>query len=346
MGRDRERRARQSGGVYIPPRGAGIRTVPLREDLLASDAYHSLKPTARLVLVCMLQAHFHATAWEKTACSFAFPWSACEFVSEGTFTAARRAIVQAGFFEVRPEDQSAEPGAPVRYRASNRWQTLKAPEESRSRWQRQAGARRSRVYRDQIRRSEFRAAIQKNRPPKIGVNKADHPHKNCGGVKGIYPKNCGDGRPKTGGTPPQKIGCLNIPCDPACDNTAETEKRGGPVAVGALVVDAVAKARAGNGRSGLVERIRSLTGDGAAAMAWWEQVLNSLTPNGRCDLVAGLDYIAMCGDPVQRQAKDLGELHSPGKFLVKRVFEWGRRAGVRLPDFPKEETDIEDPDCG
>ncbi len=70
--------------------------------------------------------------------------------------------------------------------------------------------------------------------------------------------------------------------------------------------------------------------------AWWHEVLDVIVvqPEALNVLEDTLHYIDDCQDPATREAKDLGPLTAPGKFLVNHVREWAQSAGVRLPRFP------------
>lgn len=161
MGCDKERVARQAGNIYVPPKGGGIRTIPIREDIRDSPAYQLLPATARLILFDMIGAHCRATRWEKSPAPFSYSWRMSgEPCSESAFTDARRAVVAAGFFETRGADQTNEPGGPIHYRASAAWQTFKPSSEQAAEIQRRDAAKGKRIAHQHKRRKRFREGIK------------------------------------------------------------------------------------------------------------------------------------------------------------------------------------------
>lgn len=79
-------------------------------------------------------------------------------------------------------------------------------------------------------------------------------------------------------------------------------------------------------------QIVRITGEAAVYREWWGDVVRRADQDAShaAALVEAVQYAAMCGDPAQRRAKDLGELKRPGAFIAKRLMD----AGMRLPPKP------------
>ena len=165
MGRDPNEKLRGDPRIF---RDKHDHTYPIPKALLDCEAYAVLTPVAAQLLFEMIAVHFHASAWEKQSAPFPFTWGQCRLrMAESTFTAARKQLLEAGFFETLGEDQGLAPGGPILYRASRRWITFQAPAAVRVRWAKQDGAKAAKTARDRRRRTAYRVDTQKKTYPEI-----------------------------------------------------------------------------------------------------------------------------------------------------------------------------------
>jgi len=112
-----------------------------------------------------------------------------------------------------------------------------------------------------------------------------------------------------------------------------------PQSVGALTDEAIADLTttkdAMAGVSALVDRCVKATGNMRWA-DWYQQTLWGLCQaDGLGPVMAAVDYVEKCGDPVQRSLKDLGKLKNPGGYLTEAITSACKEHGVTWPDFPK-----------
>jgi hypothetical protein len=56
------------------------------------------------------------------------------------------------------------------------------------------------------------------------------------------------------------------------------------------------------------------------------------------DLFELVEYVEKCADPIQRKAKDLGQLKNPGGYIVKGIKTIANNRGIPLPDSPKKKA--------
>lgn len=87
----------------------------------------------------------------------------------------------------------------------------------------------------------------------------------------------------------------------------------------------------------LVRRIKALTEDGPEWQKWFRESVQTLyqAPGGHTEMAHLVSRVESSQDPVQRRAKDIGEIHSPGKFLSAKFVAWARAHRVKLPQMPK-----------
>jgi len=90
---------------------------------------------------------------------------------------------------------------------------------------------------------------------------------------------------------------------------------------------------------GLISRISAVCGGlDRSWVDWWHSVLALMgaahTPL-LSDFIDKVHHAENCADPRIRASKDLGELHSPERWLVKQATDILKEAGQAWPSFPK-----------
>ncbi len=95
----------------------------------------------------------------------------------------------------------------------------------------------------------------------------------------------------------------------------------------------------------LLTRIKAVTGDSKRYMDWWDKALPAITaaPQTAGALLAALDYAADCGNEAARAAKGLGQLKSPGGYVLSKTLIAARGEKVVVPPLP---TDAPQPATG
>lgn len=71
---------------------------------------------------------------------------------------------------------------------------------------------------------------------------------------------------------------------------------------------------------------------------WWERVVPKVKthPDGRSMLLGLIRKVEDAQNPYARQAKGIGEIRTPAKFMASEVLKWARKNRVKLPVTPKQ----------
>ena len=109
--------------------GRAHHCVLINNELRESDAYKTLTPSARLVLIDWI-GRYNAKSKLDTinikGTGFTYAYADCtEAVNESTYKAARKAIVAKGFFECPPSMQTLKPGSRHIFIPSTKWRSYK-----------------------------------------------------------------------------------------------------------------------------------------------------------------------------------------------------------------------------
>lgn len=126
------------------------------------------------------------------------------------------------------------------------------------------------------------------------------------------------------------------PCQNSGSGSANLHSHQGPEPVGALLDNL----NGGVQRKAAIERkaheIGKLTRDGPNYHAYWVEVVKKTL---EADLLTELDeclhYARSATDPAQQATKGLGDMHSPGKWLVSRMTSLFHAKGIRMPKPPR-----------
>lgn len=109
---------------------------------------------------------------------------------------------------------------------------------------------------------------------------------------------------------------------------------GGPETVGEVAGRLMGAARARD--EDTLNRIMQLTGEGPEYLEWWRDVIARMgAAEGGGELWEAVQDTEKRIDPIQRQAKDLGELKNPGGFIASKCKAWLATRGKTLPPKPK-----------
>lgn len=301
----------------------GVRTYPIPEDLLASDAYFSLSMTERAILIDLLALYYRVTGWEKSQTTFSYTWGTCTVpVSEETFNTARKRIVLVGFLDELAEDQSNEPGGSKRYRVSARWLSYKLTREELARRERRESAKRNRIARQRARRTAFRERAPGKKPtPKNRGVQANHHPKIPGHNGPDHPKIQGDGTAIGTVDPPQILGGVTdttcgVPKSEAVESESDT----------ASVRKRPAKS--------VPARIKTATGCDETMFKWWRRLHRDFDDDGKRVLETWLAFLEDSNTPAIRSRKSLSEIPNPGSYLLEKITAWAKGRRIALPPFP------------
>lgn len=128
-------------------------STPIFDDTIrGKDAYRTLLPAQKLILIDMMRVYYRASRWDTeniTDTGFTFTYKQCsEDLSAHAFYDALRAIVARGWFIEAVQLQELRAGAPKKYLPSRNWENYQGTPEERARLRQKQNRKAKRLQRD------------------------------------------------------------------------------------------------------------------------------------------------------------------------------------------------------
>lgn len=172
----------------------GEKYFPVKAALITSDAWRTLKPIQRNILLDW-QLWFYKCSNSDTrnlrSTGFKYAWSLCRIdCAESTFTKARKAIEERGFFVAPPELQTMR-GDDAKLYLPGDWANWRPPSEVRAKLRTRENGKKKRIRRHQQRKLDHVSKLEA-----VSEIQGCHP-RNSGGSH--TPENKGDLPPESPG---------------------------------------------------------------------------------------------------------------------------------------------------